>query len=77
MPPGGKYLLVLDGANHAAFGGQDFSSHGAAPDSHVRPIVIRLTTLFWRWTLMGDDRAKAALDKGDPTLSPKDRFEHH
>lgn len=77
MPPGGKYLLVLDGANHAAFGGQDFSSHGTAPDSHVRPIVIRLTTLFWRWTLMGDTRAKAELGKGDPALASRDTFEHH
>ncbi|NML06289.1 dienelactone hydrolase [Sphingomonas sp. G-3-2-10] len=77
MPAGGKYLLVLDGANHAAFGGQDFSSHGTAPDSHVRPIVIRLTTLFWRWTLMGDAQAKAQLDTGDPALAPRDSFEHH
>jgi predicted dienelactone hydrolase len=75
MAPGGKYLLWLDGANHAAFGGQSFSPHGTAPDSHVRPIVIRLTTLFWRWTLMGDAAARAKLDAGDPSLAPADRFE--
>ncbi|MDF7774718.1 dienelactone hydrolase [Sphingomonas sp. AOB5] len=77
MPAGGKYLLVFEGANHAAFGGQDFSSHGSAPDGHVRPILIRLTTLFWRWTLMQDDRAKAVLDQGDSALGPKDKFERH
>lgn len=75
MPPGGKYLLWFDGANHAAFGGQTFSGHGTAPDSHVQPIVIRLTTLFWRWTLLGDTAAKAELDAGDPALGPQDRFE--
>lgn len=75
MPPGGKYLLWLDGANHAAFGGQHYAPRGTAGDEHVEPIVIRLTTLFWRWTLMGDAAAKAELDKGDPALGPKDRFE--
>lgn len=77
MPAGGKYLLVMDGANHAAFGGQNYGSHGTAPDSHVQPIVIRTTTLFWRWTLMGDTRARAQLDKTPSTLGPKDRFETH
>ncbi|MCW3845642.1 dienelactone hydrolase [Sphingomonas sp. LB-2] len=75
MPAGGKYLLVFDGANHAAFGGQHYAPRGPAPDDHVEPIVIRLTTLFWRWTLMGDASAKVALDKGDPDLGPQDRFE--
>lgn len=75
MAPGNKYLLWLDGANHAAFGGQHYAARGTAPDEHVEPIVIRLTTLFWRWTLMGDTAAKAQLDAGDPNLGPKDRFE--
>ncbi len=75
MPPGGKYLLVLDGANHAAFGGQDYAARGPAPDSHVRPIITRLTILFWRWTLMGDAGARAELDRGAAIVGPKDRFE--
>jgi predicted dienelactone hydrolase len=75
MPPGGKYLLVLDGANHAAFGGLDYAPRGPALDSHVRPIIIRLTTLFWRWTLMGDAAAKAELDRGAAIVGPEDRFE--
>jgi predicted dienelactone hydrolase len=75
MPAGGKYLLWLDGTTHAAFGGNDYAPRGPAPDAHVKPIIIRATTLFWRWTLRGDARAKAALDAGDPALGPKDRFE--
>jgi predicted dienelactone hydrolase len=77
MPAGGKYLLWLDGANHAAFGGQHYAPRGPAGDAHVEPIVIRLTTLFWRWALMGDMAAKAELDAGDPALGPRDRFESH
>ncbi len=77
MPAGDKYLLVLEGANHAAFGGQNFGSHGTAPDSHVQPIVVRTTTLFWRWTLMGDAIAKAELDATPSTLGPGDSFERH
>ena len=75
MPTGGKYLLVMDGANHAAFGGQHYAYRGPAPDSHVEPIIIRLTTLFWRWTLGGDLAARAELDRGAATIGPKDRFE--
>lgn len=75
MPPGGKYLLWFDGANHAAFGGQHYAPRGTAPDGHVEPIIIGLTTLFWRWTLMDDKSAKAELDKGAAIIGPKDRFE--
>lgn len=75
MPAGGKYLLWFEGTTHAAFSGNDYAPRGSALDSHVKPIIIRATTLFWRWALMGDARAKAQLDAGDPTLGPKDRFE--
>jgi predicted dienelactone hydrolase len=75
MPPGGKYLLWLDGTTHAAFGGNDYAPRGTAPDAHVKPIVKRLTADFWRWSLMGDAAAKADLDKGSALLGPTDRFE--
>ena len=66
MPAGGKYLLWFDGATHANTDGWGMP--------RIRPIVIRATTLFWRWTLMGDADAKAQLDAGDPSLGPRDRF---
>ncbi|MCW3836268.1 alpha/beta hydrolase family protein [Sphingomonas canadensis] len=75
MAPGGKYLLWLDGANHGAFGGQDRGSHGSAPDAHVRPIVIRATTAFWRWTLMEDPAARAELEGTSAMLGPRDKLE--
>ena len=75
MPAGGKYLLWFDGTTHAAFSGNDYAPRGTAPDSHVKPIIERVTTRFWRWALMGDAHAKVELDKPDAELGPRDRFE--
>jgi predicted dienelactone hydrolase len=75
MPAGGKYLLWFDGTTHAAFSGNDYAPRGTAPDSHVKPIIERVTTRFWRWSLMKNAHAKAELDSGDQELGPRDRFE--
>ncbi|MFA6113656.1 MAG: dienelactone hydrolase [Sphingomonas sp.] len=76
MAPGGKYLLVMEGANHRMFSGQDnIPLPGSTPLPHVREVVARATTLFWRWTLRGDMAAKAELDRLGATLPPGDRFE--
>ncbi len=78
MPPGDKYLLVLKGANHADFSGNAGGFRREGPDQHVRTAVIDTSIAFWRWTLLGDRAAKAALD--DPKalearLAPGDRLE--
>lgn len=76
MAPGGKYLLVMEGANHRMFSGQDnIPLPDSSPVPHVREVVARATTLFWRWTLRGDMSAKAELDRLGATLPPPDRFE--
>jgi predicted dienelactone hydrolase len=78
MPPGGKYLLVLDGATHMQFNGQDNLRAGTRPDPHVRAVTIAATTAFWRAYLMDDGKAAAWLSAPDglrATLSGKDRFE--
>jgi hypothetical protein len=41
-PPGGKYLVVIDGANHLSFGGGL-----GARSSDVTDIVKLTSTLFW------------------------------
>jgi predicted dienelactone hydrolase len=70
MPAGGKYLLVLDGANHMAFNGRgDRAATGAALTPHVEDMVKRATIAFWRWTLLGDQTAKATLERGLPLAS--------
>ncbi len=78
MPPGGKYLLVLDGANHMEFNGQDTLRDGLKPDPHVRAVTIAATTAFWRATLLGDDAAHRWLANAGglkAMLSPTDRLE--
>jgi len=76
MAPGGKYLLVLDGANHMMFGGQDrMGMPEGPPVPHVRQTVVAATTLFWRATLRGDAAARAQLDRLGETLPAGDRFE--
>jgi predicted dienelactone hydrolase len=57
VPPGDKYLLVLAGANHMQFNGQDRLRDGTKPDPHVRALTISATTAFWRATLLGDPDA--------------------
>jgi predicted dienelactone hydrolase len=75
MPAGGKYLLVLDGANHMAFNGRgDRAATGAALTPHVEDMVTRATIAFWRSTLLGDQAAKATLERGLP-LASGDRLE--
>ncbi|WP_129793060.1 dienelactone hydrolase [Sphingosinicella sp. CPCC 101087] len=73
MPPGGKYLLVLSGADHMAFnGGGDGRPE---PGPHVAELVVAATTDFWRWTLSDDVAARLRLDRLEQRLAPEDRFE--
>lgn len=73
MPPGAKYLLVIDGANHMMLGGQQMRMRNATPPPGMERTVTEATTLFWRATLMGDTRARAALNAFVPAKG--DRFE--
>lgn len=74
MPPGGKYLLVLDGATHMDFNGR--GDGRPAPNAHIQAVVIDATIAFWRWTLLGDEAAKRQLDADDVGLVAGDRLEH-
>ncbi|RJG57858.1 dienelactone hydrolase [Sphingobium terrigena] len=76
MPPGDKYLLVLEGANHMMFNAQDgLRGPTSTATPHIRDTVIAATTLFWRATLPGDVEAKRRLDAFARTLPLGDRFE--
>jgi len=74
MPPGAKYLLVIDGANHLMLGGQQMRTRNSSPPAGMTRTVTEATTLFWRATLMGDTGARAALNAFVPAKG--DRFEH-
>lgn len=56
-PPGSKYLVVIDGANHFSFGG--------GLGSGVTDIVKLTSTLFWDAFLKNSERARACLQSDD------------
>ncbi|MCW4462021.1 dienelactone hydrolase [Sphingomonas sp. BT-65] len=77
MPAGGKYLLVIEGANHMMFNAQDgLRGPASTATPHIRATVIAATTLFWRATLLGDAAALSELAQFGATLPSGDRFEH-
>ncbi len=70
LPAGAKALLWLDGADHASFGGgtgmaaegrrrRDAAVRAAEPGHQA--LIAGLTALWWRWRLLGDAAAEAAL----------------
>jgi hypothetical protein len=73
MPPGGKYLLVFDGADHMAFAGTPKRA-GTAP--HVVELTLSATTAFWGAALQANARDAAYLKTGlRNQLAPGDQFE--
>lgn len=56
MPPGGKYLLVLGGADHMILAGGDIRRSRSANDRRVEAIAVDATTDFWRATLIAPSR---------------------
>jgi predicted dienelactone hydrolase len=84
LPPGQRALLWLDGADHMTFAGnRQRRINGRGPfkraavaqareDAH-HALVARLSTLWWRWRLLGDGTARDAL--GSPAgLAAQDRL---
>jgi predicted dienelactone hydrolase len=91
MPPGQKYLLVLDGADHADFSGSTGADllplgHaarrgargiGRGVNAHVDEVVKAATVAFWKATLLGDTDAQRFLAGGGlrSMLAAGDRYE--
>ena len=74
LPPGGKYELVLDGAEHSVFTDRALPGDRAERNPKHHPAILALTTAFWdaylrdnaeakKW--LDGDEAKAVLDKAD------------
>lgn len=75
LPAGGKYELVLNGADHAAFTDNPFPKSVKNPNHHKA--ILALSTAFWDAWLKDDKSARAWLD-GDSALSvltPADTFQ--
>ncbi|MDD4873273.1 MAG: dienelactone hydrolase [Kiritimatiellae bacterium] len=67
LPPGGKYELVLDGAEHSAFtDGIVRGNTGKQNQNHHRAILA-LSTAFWDTWLRDDNAAKTWLDGNGPS----------
>ncbi|MGE5386350.1 MAG: alpha/beta hydrolase family protein, partial [Betaproteobacteria bacterium] len=47
LPPGGKYELVLDGAEHSAFGDRALSGDGGQRNPNHHRAILALSTAFW------------------------------
>lgn len=76
MPAGSKYELVLDGADHLAFG--DLPPRGArARDHRYHRVIKGLSTAFWDAYLGQDATARSWLDHGQPRamLEAKDLWQ--
>ena len=77
LPPGGKYELVLDGAQHSAF-----SDHALPGDTEIRNsnhhrVILALSTAFWDAYLNDSAAAKEWLDGDGPrsVMQEKDRWQ--
>jgi len=77
LPPGGKYELVLDGAEHSAFTDRGLPGDTESRNPNHDRVILALTTAFWDAWLRGDAAARAWLDGDAPRalLEPGDRWQ--
>lgn len=76
LPPGRKYQLVLDQAEHSAFGDAALPGDRLPRDPRHHRAVKALSAAFWDSTLGGNAAAAAWLDGDGPAgvLAPQDRW---
>jgi predicted dienelactone hydrolase len=77
LPPGSKYELVLDGAEHSAFNERALPGEGASRNPNHHRAVLAIGTAFWDAYLKEDAEARAWLDGNGPreVLEEKDRWQ--
>jgi hypothetical protein len=87
LPPGAKAELMLDGADHATFGGQGglgrsrFAARLLRREARAielegrhHELVARLSAEWWRWRLLGDREAGDRL-RAPAGLADADRWQ--
>jgi len=62
LPPGSKYELVLDGAQHSAFSDRSLPGDSGARNPNHHKVILALSTAFWDAYLREDQAAKKWLD---------------
>jgi predicted dienelactone hydrolase len=87
LPPGAKAELMLDGADHATFGGQGGlgrsrfaarllrrEARAIELEARHHEFVARITSDWWRWRLLGDRAAQERL-RAPAGLAEGDRWQ--
>jgi predicted dienelactone hydrolase len=77
LPAGGKYELVLDGAEHSAFSDRPLPGDKQARNPNHHRVVLAISTAFWDAWLRDDKAARAWLDGAGPqsVLEKTDRWQ--
>ena len=72
-----RYGLVLDGAEHSAFGERALPGDQRQRNPNHHRVILALSTAFWDTHLRGDAAARAWLHGDGPAtvLQPADRFD--
>jgi predicted dienelactone hydrolase len=66
LPPGGKYELVLENAEHSAFTDRPLPGDREKRNPNHHPVILALSTAFWDAYLRDDAAAKSWLDGDGP-----------
>jgi predicted dienelactone hydrolase len=77
LPPGGKYELVLDGAEHSAFSDRALPGDTEKRNPNHHRAILAVSTAFWDAWLREDADARAWLDGNGPrsVLETRDRWQ--
>ncbi len=77
LPPGDKYELVLDGAEHSAFGDRPLPGDSMPRNPNHHRVILAISTAFWDWTLKGRPEAGAWLKGSGPAsvLATSDQWQ--
>jgi predicted dienelactone hydrolase len=76
LPPGGKYELILEGAEHSAFTDRPLPGDSEKRNPNHQRVILALSTAFWDAWLQEDAAARAWLDGQGPRqlLEKNDRW---
>jgi predicted dienelactone hydrolase len=77
LPPGGKYEVVLDNAEHSIFTDRPLPTDTEKRNPNHHRVILALSTAFWDTYLRGDTAAKAWLDGDGPKslMEKNDRWQ--
>lgn len=78
LPPGGKYELVLDGAEHSVFTDRALPGDSGRRNPNHHRAILAISTAFWDAWLRNDDAARTWLDGNGPrsVLETADRWQY-